>query len=451
MIDASRNVFDRVLVAFMDNFGLSRAASLISLALAAALIVFAFFWFFHSAPPKTLTLTAGAQDSIYHKVALRYAEALAREGVKLNIMTSSGALENLERLADPTHPADIGFVQAGLAGDADTGRLVSLGSVSYQPLLIFYRLPVTVTILSQLAGRRVAVGPEGSGTRALSLSLLALNGIDTAGTTLLSSAEGEEAAALLLEGKVDAIFLMADSASSATLRALLRANGISVVDIAQAEAYTRRAGYLHRLVLPKGAMDFGKNVPAEDVTLVSPMVELVAKEKLHPALSDLLLAAASDIHGRPALFQKHGEFPAPLTSEFRLSDDAKRYYKSGKSFLYRYLPFWLASLINRILVVFVPLIIVLIPGFKSIPALLRLRMKLRINKWYRRLLSVEHEATRRMDDSLREALARRVDAIEEEVNKMKVPASHGDQFYFLRTHIHFVREKLAGGEAVSDK
>ena len=448
MIQSLRKRIDRMLASFMDNFGMNRTTALVSLMAAAALIVFAFFWFFHSAPPKKLTLTAGVPDSVYYKVALQYADALAKEGVKLTILTSSGALENLERLADPDDPADVGFVQAGLAKNIDTSRLISLGSVSYQPLLIFCHLPVKVTILSQLAGRRVAIGPEGSGTRALSLSLLALNGIDADGTTLFSPAEGEEAAKLLLEGKVDAAFLMADSASSATLRSLLRTNGISLVDIAQAEAYTRRAGYLHRLVLPKGARDFGKNIPGEDITLVSPTVELVAKDDLHPALSDLLLAAAADIHGRPALFQKRGEFPAPLEYEFKVSDDAKRYYKSGKGFLYRFLPFWLASLINRILVVFVPLIIVLIPGFKSLPALLRLRMKLRINKWYRRLLAVEHEAMLQIDDVARVELARRVDIIEEEVNKMKVPASYGDQFYFLRTHIHFVRGKLADGQMI---
>ena len=134
----------------------------------------------------------------------------------------------------------------------------------------------------------------------------------------------------------------------------------------------RRIGYLNKLVIPKGAMDFGKNIPAQDMTLVSPTVELIARKDLHPALSDLLLTAAMDIHGRAALFQNRGEFPAPMENEFKISDDAKRFYKSGKTFFYRYLPFWLASLINRILVVFVPLIIILIPGLKSIPALFQM-------------------------------------------------------------------------------
>lgn len=436
---------NRMLTFFMDTFGMNRAAALFGLFFVAGVIVFAFFWFFHSAPPKTITITSGDPDSIYYKVAQKYAEALARDGVTLKILPSSGAVENLQRLADRSYPVDIGFVQAGLAKGMNVDHLVSLGSMSYQPLLIFHRLPHPVEILSQLSGLRLAVGPEGSGTRALALNLLALNGIGPGKTAVLLPLEGEDAAGALLSGKVDAIFLMADSASSKTLRVLLRTSGISLVNIAQADAYTRRAGYLHKLVLPKGAMDFGQNIPATDVTLVSPTVELIARGDLHPALSDLLLAAALDIHGRPALFQTRGEFPVPIENEFNISDDAKRFYKSGKGFLYRYLPFWLASLINRVLVVFVPLIILLIPGLKSVPALLRLRMRLRINKWYRRLLAVEHDALFRLSAGQLAELAARIDEIEAEVNKMKVPASYADQFYFLRTHISFVRGKLHSG------
>jgi hypothetical protein len=149
-----------------------------------------------------------------------------------------------------------------------------------------------------------------------------------------------------------------------------------------------------------------------------------------------------EIHSRAALFQSRDEFPIPIENEYQISNDAKRFYKSGKSFFYRYLPFWLASPINRIIVVFVPLIIILIPGLKSIPALFRWRMRLRINRWYRMLLAVEQEIIMQELPQRREELIRRIDEIDAEVNKMKVPASYGDQFYILRGHIGFVRQKL---------
>jgi TRAP-type uncharacterized transport system substrate-binding protein len=442
-MDAShRTRLDAISAVFRDNFGMGRNASLAVTAIAVLLVIFACFWFFYSAPPKSLAITCGEKGSLYYSVAEKYAAILARDGVRLVILPSAGSLENLKRLADPSFEADIGFVQAGLAKGHAVDNLVSLGSVSYQPLLVFHRMREPVERLSQLAGSRLAVGREGSGTRLLALTLLSANGIEAGGATTFLELEGERAAEALMKGEVDAVFLMADSASSRTMRSLLQTRGIELVDFTQADAYVRRIGYLSKLRIPRGAMDFGKNIPARDVTLVSPTVELIARKDLHPALSDLLLAAAVEIHGRAALFQNRGEFPAPLENEYRISDDAKRFYKSGKTFLYRYLPFWLASLINRILLVFVPLIIILIPGLKTIPALLQWRMKLRINRWYRLLLLVEQDTLVRLSAGECEALARRIDDIESEVHRMKVPASYGDQFYGLRTHIAFVRDRL---------
>jgi TRAP-type uncharacterized transport system substrate-binding protein len=442
-LDVSRKtIFNKIPAMFMDNFGLGRKASIVIMIIVGLVIIFACLWFFHSAPPKTITITCGEKGSLYYNVAEKYAKMLARDGVTLTILSSAGSVENLKRLTDSSFKVDIGFVQAGLAKGQNIDNLVSLGSVSYQPLLIFHRLPQSVERLSQLAGSRIAVGHEGSGTRLLALTLLSANGIESGGATTFLDMEGERAADALLKGQIEVAFLMADSASSQTMRSLLQTQGINLVNFTQADGYMRRIGYLNKLVIPKGAIDFGKNIPAQDMTLVSPTVELIARKNLHPALSDLLLAAAMDIHGRAALFQNRGEFPAALENEFKISDDAKRFYKSGKSFFYRYLPFWLASLINRILVVFVPLIIILIPGVKTIPSLFQWRMKLRINRWYRLLLLVEQDTMAQRSTEKLEALARRIDDIESEVHKMKVPASYGDQIYALRTHISFVRKKL---------
>lgn len=434
--------FNKVLSVFMDYFGFGRTASIVAMALVAAVIVFACFWFFHSAPPKTIIVTSGEKGSAYYSVAEKYAKILARDGVKLVILPSAGSVENLQRLTDPQVKVDIGFVQAGLAKGQNIDHLVSLGSVAYQPLLVFHRLPTPVEILSQLAGARIAVGREGSGTRKLALALLSVNGIEPGGKTIFLEEDGEKAAADLLGGKAEAIFLAADSASSQTMRQLLRTPGIGLVNFTQADAYVRRIGYLNKLTMPKGAMEFGKNIPPQDVTLVSPTVELIARNSLHPALSDLLLEAAVEIHGRAALFQNRGDFPVALENEFKISADAKRFYKSGKSFFYRYLPFGLASLVNRILVVFVPLLIILIPGMKSIPAILRWRMQLRINRWYRLLLMVEEESLKSGKSVDVNALVGRINAIEADVNRMKVPASYGEQFYGLRIHINFVRTKI---------
>jgi hypothetical protein len=226
------------------------------------------------------------------------------------------------------------------------------------------------------------------------------------------------------------------------MRTLLRSPGIRMFDFAQADAYTRRFAYLNKLQLPRGAVDFGKDIPPHDVNLIGPTVELVARSRLHPALCDLLLEAAREVHGKPTLLQRRGEFPAPIEHEFKISPEAARYIKSGKGFLYNSLPFWLASLVNRILVAFLPMVLVLIPGIRLIPIAYKWRTQLRIYRWYRGLLKVERDLVGQLTAEKREELQRRLDHIESSVNQMKVPASFAGQFYGLREHIGFVRDRL---------
>ena len=427
---------------FMEVFGLSRAVSFSAILLIGLVTIFAVFWFFHSAPPDTLTITSGPKGSIFETNAEKYAQILARNGVKLKILPSEGSLENLKRLLDPSVRADIGLVQGGVAKGLNINKLISLGSISYEPLLVFYRGDRSVDLLSQLSGKRLAIGPVGSGTRSLALKLLAANGIEPGGATALVDLDPEDAAKALIEGNVDGVFLMGDVASSQLMRKLLQTPEIHLLNFTQADGYTRRILYLDKLTLPRGSIDFGKDIPAHDVYLIGPTVELIVRSNLNPALSDLLLEAASEVHGKAGLLKRRGEFPAPLEHEFRISPDASRFYKSGKSFLYRSLPFWLASLLNRILMAFVPMIVVLIPILRIIPALYRWQMKLRIYRWYRVLLVLEKDLTANLTSEKREELLGRLIHIEEEVNKMKMPASFGDQFYGLRGHVSFVRDRL---------
>jgi hypothetical protein len=273
--------------------------------------------------------------------------------------------------------------------------------------------------------------------------LLQTNGLTADGMTQLLDLDADAAAQQLLEGTVDAVFMMSDSASSQTMRTLLRSPGVQLLSFEQADAYTRRFNYLNKLRLPEGSIDFGKNLPQQDVWLIGPTVELVARPNLNAVVSDLLLEAAQEVHGNASMLQNQGEFPNPLEHEFKISPDAGRYYKSGKSFFYREFPFWIASLASRILVVFVPLMLVLIPGLRLIPAAYKWRIQLRLYRWYRALLVLERELVREITPAKREEIHQRLDEIEKAVKRIKVPASFADRFYGLRGHIDYVREKLA--------
>ncbi|WP_116138870.1 TAXI family TRAP transporter solute-binding subunit [Trinickia diaoshuihuensis] len=440
------------------------------------------------APPNTLTISAGPVGSSFWNAAQQYKAILARNGIALQVLPSAGSLQNLERLADPNAAVDVGFVQSGVtltaqgtqaaAGASDSAaasaasstagaqrasgaaqgatppeHLVSLGSVSYVPLVIFYEGRER-PLLSAFAGGRLAIGPEGSGTRALALALLRANGIvPDHGTTLLPLT-GEAAARALTEHQIDAAFLAGDSAQPPVMAKLLRTPGVRLFSFSQARAYARRFPYLTDIELPMGAFDLGKNLPPAPVHTVAPTAELVARDSLHPALSDLLIEAAKQVHSRANLLQNAGEFPSPVMHDFPISDDAARYYKSGKSFLYRLLPFWLASLVDRLIVLIVPIVVVLIPGVRLIPSLYAWRVKSRIYRWYGALIAIERSALdETASDEERAASLAKLVEIEAAVNRLKMPLAYADQFYVLREHIGFVRTRLAqawGERAATD-
>jgi TRAP-type uncharacterized transport system substrate-binding protein len=388
-------------------------------------------------------ITSGPDGSVFRNTAEKYRTILASNGITVQILPSKGSLENLQRLNDPSFHVDIGFVQGGVATGIKVERLVSLGSLFYEPLAIFYRSADPVDRLSQFSGKRLAIGAEGSGTRALALTLLKANGIESGGRTALLDLSGEDAARALIAHKIDAVFLTGDSATPPLMRKLLQTPGIRVFNFVQAEAYTRRFRYLTRLKLPMGTLDLGKNSPERTLYLIAPTVELVARENLHPAISDLLIEAAREIHGSATLLQHAGEFPAPLEHEFRISNDAARYYKSGKRFLYRALPFWLASLADRAFVVLVPIVVLLLPGLRLVPSLYQWRVRARIYRWYGALIRLEREGLMNSTPEQPEQMLKQLDEIEKGVNNMKVPVAFADQFYVLREHIGFVRERLS--------
>jgi hypothetical protein len=277
---------------------------------------------------------------------------------------------------------------------------------------------------------------------------LGLNGISNNASATFVDLDAAAAAKALSEGAVDAVFLMGDSASVEVIRDLLHRQDVHLYDVTQAEGYVRRITYLNKLTLPKGSVDFGNNIPDHDVLLIGPTVELLARFDLHPALSDLLLEAAQRVNGTAGLFRHKGEFPAPLEHDFPLSADALRFYKSGKGFLYRYLPFGMASLVNRILVAFVPMVVVLVPGLRLIPAVYRWRIRMRILRWYRSLLALEREVQTQHAQTHPERFLSRLDQIEGAVNKMKVPTSFAAEFYGLRGHIGFVRDRILQGAKI---
>jgi hypothetical protein len=395
------------------------------------------------APPDTIRMVSGPEGSIYRSLAERYRQTIQRFGVKVVVLPSRGSQDNLQRLSDRKAKVDVGFVQSGLVEDGADGGLVSLGTMFAQPLMVYHRVGHPLETLSQLKGKRVAVGPEGTGSRVLALKLLSANGVEGSPTVLLDL-NGSEAVRALAAGHIDAAFLMGDSATTEVMQSLRDAPGVDLMNFRQAAGYVRRFHFLSRLTLPQGAIDLAKDYPPRDYDLVGPTVELVARRHLHPALSDLLIRAAREIHGGPGLFRDAGQFPAPVAHDFPLSADAERYYKSGEQFLYKRLPFWLASLVDRVLVVVVPLLVLIVPATRVAPFLYRWRVRSRIYRWYGALMAIERDMHPGVPPDLRGEFQRRLDEVDEAVNDLRTPLAFADQLYLLRSHVAMVRERLNG-------
>jgi TRAP-type uncharacterized transport system substrate-binding protein len=417
---------------------------LIVVVIPALLVVVAAFWvaykFVRPAPPTHLVMSTGAESGAYYQFGKRYQDILARYGVTLELRTSAGGLENYEKLADENTDVDIGFVQGGTATADDAPDLVTLGSVFYEPVWVFYGGDDRLTRLSQLRGKRIAIGGGNSANRKLALELLSANDAAAPPTRLLTHA-GVEAAEALASGKIDAMIIVG-APEAGIIKSLLYMQGVRLMSFNHAAAYTRRFEYLYTVTLPQGTIDLVHDIPPADTLLFAPTANIVAKNTLHPALVDLMMQAMTEVHGGRGVFQNAHEFPSPKDHDFPLSSEAQRYYTSGAPFLQRYLPFWAATLIDRIAVLLIPLIAILIPVMKVLPGLYTWRIRSRIFRLYGELKYLELDIKQNFDPSKFGEYQKQLEKIDEAANTRPIPLSFADQQYTLRQHIDFVRMSL---------
>ncbi len=345
--------------------------------------------FVNPAPPDTITIATGQPGGAYLLFAERYQAVLAREKITLNILETAGSVENLQLLENAPDSVDIAFVQGGIASAAGNPGLVSLASLYYEPLWVFYRGAETLTRLTQLQSKRVAAGKPGSGTHAVAMMLLEDNRLQINPAEILSVG-GQEAAEALISGRADAAFFVA-SVQSPRVQQLLRQQDIHLMSFERADAYTRLHHSLSRITLPEGTIDLQENIPPRNTLLLAATANLVVRDDFHSSLVDLLLQAAEEVHGAGSLFDEPGYFPNDQNLIFPLNDRARHYFKHGPSFLQRYLPFWTANLLDRMKVMLIPLLTLLIPLIKIMPPTYRWQARKKVYRWYRELKDLDYE------------------------------------------------------------
>lgn len=412
-------------------------------------ILFAAYYFVDPAPGRTLDFSAGQENSAYEGFAKQYAEELEKNQIKLRVHKSQGSQENLQQISDPESNIDIGFVQSGSTNqaDAEAKGLISLGSLFYEPIWIFYRSKKEITNLHDLKGQKINLGPDGYGVRRLFRQILEVNNLEESDVHI-QQLESTPATVAFIEGKVD-VLVMSTASDSLLVQMLLQTPGVKLFDFVQAEAYTRRFPFLSHVLLPRGIVNMGKDIPSRDYHLISPTATLVAHESLHPALISLFLQAAKKIHGGANWFSRQGEFPSDRFTEIAVEPQAEKFYKNGPPFLQRYLSFWMSNFLERMWVLLIAFGALALPLSKIIPPLYVWRVRSRIYKWYGQLRSVEHaldDATPKQRKQIAQEQLQRLDEIEAKVNHISIPLSYAEELYGLRSHIQFVRKRIVGGE-----
>jgi len=419
------------------------------LVLAVGLLVLAYWWLDPN-PPKKVTLATGPAQSAYEEFGKRYQQALKRYGIQVVLLPSEGSRSNLRLLKEGK--TDLAFVQGG-SGDANANEdsgIVSLGSLFVEPLWLFYREEVakkvpggSLTSLTQMSDLRINVGARGSGSPGIMRRLLEANNLDPA-KMKLSRLDQTAATVAFLNGELD-VLVFASAPEALMVQMLLQTPGVRLVDFSQGEAYSRRFPFLTPVVLPRGIVDLARDLPPQDVHLVATTTGLLAREGTHPALLQLFAQAARDLHGPAGWFNQAGSFPNIEHSEYPVAQEAERAIRVGKPFLQRWLPFWLANLVERMWLALGIILAVLLPLSRIVPPLYQFRIRSRVFRWYGQLRDIENRLQAQPqegDDAVRE-----LDALDERVGRISVPLSYADELYALRNNIDAVRRRAAGGTA----
>ena len=397
--------------------------------------------YFIPAPPSKVVMATAFRGASFEYYGRQYREIFARSHVELELRETAGAVENLKLLQDPNADVQIAFVTGGLSDPKHAPGVLSLGTVYDQPFWIFYPANEKLDQLSQLKGKRIAVGPEGSATRHMAEQILSKGGVNSETASFLPFA-GEAADQALKNGQVDAVWIIGVPEATA-VQSFLRNPSVRPMSFPLAEAFTRIFPDLTRMTLPQGTIDIERMIPANDVQLIGTKSKVLVRSDLHPEIVQLLLQTMKEVHSGADLFHRSGEYPNGSDSEYAVAPTAIDFYKSGPSFMQRHLPLWLSIHAQRAIALLVTGIAIGFPLLHFLPQSYNWMIRRRLFFWYAELRTLEASfdsitSHKQLIDKQAE-----IERIEDELSKIHFPLTFSDQVYNLRHHIDLVRRKIA--------
>lgn len=417
------------------------------IAICATAMIATYVMYVEPPPPHRIVIASGGKSGAYYHFAQQYAEELRRDGLIVEVRETAGSVENLTFLEDAGSGVSVAIVQGGVATPEQVQRFRALGSLYREPLWVFYRGEKPLERPGELAGRRVGIGPAGSGTHAIATRVLAANGLTGKASpgggqrTVLVEEDVQGAAEALRKGELDAAFFVA-AFEAEYIQSLLRDRTVRLMSFDQHEAYRRRFRFLAPVTMPAGMISLATNVPDRDVHLLAPTAMLAVRKDFHPALVSPLLMAATRIHGGGDELSNPDEFPSESFCDFPVSEDAKRFYDSGQPVLQRLLPFWVASLVDRAKVMLIPLVMLLMPLVRAAPPLMRWRTRRKIYRWYSDLRDIDQRLVSGLSGPELDHELERLKRIEQQVAFVDVPLSYMEEFYHLRLHLGMLQQRL---------
>ena len=402
------------------------------------LIIASFYFtskFIQPSPNKEITIATGSINGEYYQTALKYKEILEKQKLKVNNLTSNGSIENVQLLNEKK--ADIAFVQNGIEILENENNLQAIASVYYEPLWIFYKHEsYSMDYIIQLISKKISIGTQGSGTKDLSLKLLKNNGIDENNTQILNHTN-QEAKDLLLNGEIDAMFIIS-SADSKIVKELLENPSIRLFSFKRAKAYSRKYIFLESNPLYEGTIDLYKNLPFEDVNLLMTTANLIVRDDFSDELIRLILKEIKPLHNKKGLFEIENQFPNIDNLSLEINEDANRYFTYGDTWLEKLFPYWIASNIDRLKILLIPLITLMIPLSKGFFPLYRWSIRSKIYKWYKQIQTIDLASFDAKEDELK-TLSKTITQLRHEIKaETKVPLSYMGEYYDLIMHLELV-------------
>jgi TRAP transporter TAXI family solute receptor len=394
--------------------------------------------FIQPAPEKKLVIATGSKDGNYYKIAKEYKKLLEANKIEVTLLTSAGSVENIKLLKEGK--VDIAFVQNGILNSSEE-NIEFLANIYYEPLWIFYKNDnYTIDYLIQLISKKISIGADGSGTKDLATKLLKDNGITNENSTILTLGT-DESKQMLLEGKIDAMF-MVTSHDSKTVKELLENPAINVLSIKRAKAYGQKYGFLEALTLYEGTLDLYKNIPNENINLLSTSANLLARPNVPDELVRIFLKQVKQVHSKDSLFAQENQFPNLLNTELHINKESKQYFTKGDTWLESIFPYWIASNIDRLKLLLIPLLTLMFPLFKGVFPLYQWSMRSKIYRWYKIINSTDKKITTASIEEL-EKFRENLDNLNIEIQKeTKVPLSFMGEYYNLMVHLELIQNKI---------